>query len=215
MVKPISYIQKLISEGEHQTQDFKFGITDSRKIARTLSAFANTDGGRLLIGVKDNGSIAGVRSDEEFYMIQAASQLYTRPEVPFQVKEWKEGGKSILEITIDKGDARPYLAPDKNGKYVAYVRVDSQNFEANAVLLKVWKQIHSFNGAYVELSAAENRLLEEIRSNGRISISQYIRNSGVLRFKAIDILANLVLMEVIEMEFTETGTYYRFKSKVV
>ena len=66
------YIHALIAEGEHQQQDFKFEISDARKIAKTLSAFANTDGGRLLIGVKDNGKIAGVRSEEEKYMIEAA-----------------------------------------------------------------------------------------------------------------------------------------------
>ena len=64
------YIHTLIAEGEHQQQDFKFEISDARKIAKTLSAFANTDGGRLLIGVKDNGRIAGVRSEEEKYMIE-------------------------------------------------------------------------------------------------------------------------------------------------
>ena len=58
------YIRQLVSEGEHCHQDFKFEISDARKIARSLSAFANTEGGRLLIGVKDNGKIAGVRSDE-------------------------------------------------------------------------------------------------------------------------------------------------------
>ena len=71
-MKPLTdteYIHILIAEGEHQQQDFKFEISDARKIARTLSAFSNTDGGRLLIGVKDNGKIAGVRSDEEKYMI--------------------------------------------------------------------------------------------------------------------------------------------------
>ena len=67
------YIYALIAEGEHQQQDFKFEISDARKIAKTLSAFSNTDGGRLLIGVKDNGKIAGVRSDEEQYMIEAAA----------------------------------------------------------------------------------------------------------------------------------------------
>ena len=64
-MKPLTdteYIHILIAEGEHQQQDFKFEISDARKIARTLSAFSNTDGGRLLIGVKDNGKIAGVRS---------------------------------------------------------------------------------------------------------------------------------------------------------
>ena len=62
------YIRFLIAQGEHVHQDFKFEISDARKIAKTLSAFANTEGGRLLIGVKDNGKIAGVRSDEEQYI---------------------------------------------------------------------------------------------------------------------------------------------------
>ena len=60
----IQYLEKLISEGEHVHQDFKFAISDARKIAKSLSAFANTEGGRLLVGVKDNGKIAGVRSEK-------------------------------------------------------------------------------------------------------------------------------------------------------
>ena len=80
------YLQQLIAEGEHQQQDFKFEISDARKIARSLSAFSNTDGGRLLIGVKDNGRIAGVRSEEEIYMIEAAAKLYCRPNVEISVR---------------------------------------------------------------------------------------------------------------------------------
>ena len=72
------YLEKLISEGEHVHQDFKFAISDARKIAKSLSAFANTEGGRLLVGVKDNGKIAGVRSEEELYMIEAAAN-YSKP----------------------------------------------------------------------------------------------------------------------------------------
>ena len=40
-------LYKMIREGEHQGQDFKFCINDSKKIARSLVAFANTDGGRF------------------------------------------------------------------------------------------------------------------------------------------------------------------------
>lgn len=70
------YIRKLVAEGEHIHQDFKFAISDIRKIAKSLSAFANTEGGRLLVGVKDNGKIAGVRSEEEIYMVEAAASVY-------------------------------------------------------------------------------------------------------------------------------------------
>jgi predicted HTH transcriptional regulator len=96
------HIQNLIAEGEHQQLDFKFEISDARRIARTLVAFANTDGGRLLIGVKDNGAIAGMRSDEEFYMVEAAAKMYCKPQVEFDLKEWTVNGKKVLEIIIKK-----------------------------------------------------------------------------------------------------------------
>ena len=94
-----NYIKNLIAQGEHQQLDFKFEIDDARKIARTLSAFANTDGGKLLIGVKDNGNIAGIRSDEEYHMIEAAAQMYCRPEPGFQTRKWNILGKTT-EIQI-------------------------------------------------------------------------------------------------------------------
>ncbi|RLD81534.1 MAG: ATP-binding protein, partial [Bacteroidetes bacterium] len=68
-MKRASYIQDLIKQGENQYQDFKFVINDSKKIARSLVAFANTDGGRLLVGIKDNGNITGVKTEEEFHMV--------------------------------------------------------------------------------------------------------------------------------------------------
>ena len=56
------YLLSLIREGEHQQQDFKYRVADACKLAKSVSAFANTDGGRLLIGVRDDGHLSGVRS---------------------------------------------------------------------------------------------------------------------------------------------------------
>ncbi len=115
-MKPLTdtdYIHALIAEGEHQQQDFKFEISDARKIAKTLSAFANTDGGRLLIGVKDNGKIAGVRSDEEKYMIEAAAQLYCRPEVDYSMQTFHVEGRSVLVVQIDESEHKPVFAKTK------------------------------------------------------------------------------------------------------
>ena len=134
------YIQELIKEGEHQQQDFKFEISDSKKIARSLVAFANTDGGRLLIGVKDNGALAGVRSDEEIHMVEAAAQLYCQPEVQFTTKEWNINGKLILEVFVPRNKKEKHKAPDKNNIYKVYVRVGDQNLLATPIMLKVWKK---------------------------------------------------------------------------
>ena len=53
----IETLEKMISRGEGVQLDFKQSITNQKKIARTLAAFANNNGGKLLIGVKDNGFI--------------------------------------------------------------------------------------------------------------------------------------------------------------
>ena len=104
-------LELLIEQGEHQQLDFKFEVSDSKKIVRTLRSFANTDGGRLLIGVKDNGAISGVRSDEEYYMIEAASEIYTQPKVPFEARPWTIMEKTVLEIVKAPGSDKHYPAP--------------------------------------------------------------------------------------------------------
>ena len=49
--KKSHYIQDLILEGEHEHQDFKYQITDARKIARSIAAFANNSGGHLRLSL--------------------------------------------------------------------------------------------------------------------------------------------------------------------
>lgn len=203
-----SHIQKLISEGEHQQLDFKFGITDSKKIARSLSAFANTDGGRLLLGVKDNGAIAGVRSDEEYYMIEAAAQLYCKPEVYFEMKEWEESGRTVMEIIIPKSAEAPHTAPDKEGKYQAYVRVGDQNFPANGVLRKVWKKQKDPKGVYIEYSVAERTLLAYLEVHKRITLSAFRRLSGYSFPRCEHILADFMVLNIIQINYSETGVYF-------
>ena len=59
------HIKQFIFEGENVNVDFKKTITSCQKIAKTLVAFANNKGGRLLVGVADNGTIKGVKSEDE------------------------------------------------------------------------------------------------------------------------------------------------------
>ena len=74
------YLLCLIREGEHQQQDFKYRVADACKLAKSVSAFANTDGGRLLIGVSDDGHLSGVRSEEEIFMMHQAAYKFCKPE---------------------------------------------------------------------------------------------------------------------------------------
>ena len=114
------YIIALIEEGEHEHQDFKFQISDARKIARSISAFANNSGGHLLVGVKDNGNIAGVSSDEEIYMIEQAASMYCRPEQHVAFELFGLQGKTVLKVDVPEATTKPVKAPNEKGEWRAY-----------------------------------------------------------------------------------------------
>jgi predicted HTH transcriptional regulator len=206
-----AYIFDMIRQGEHDMLDFKHSITDSKKIAKSLVAFANTNGGKLLIGIKDNGTISGIRTEEEFYMIQSAAHLYCKPEIRFSTETWSIDGKTVLEITIPKSLDKVYYAKDTNEKWKVYIRVNDQNFLANRVLLKVWKQRRRKKGTYVRYTKTEQLLLDYLSENEFITFTKFRKIAKISPYKAERILVNLVVLNLIEIVFTDTGTFYRLK----
>src|SRR6202000_1142218 len=100
-------IKKSIFEGEGVTLDFKKTITSCEKIARTMVAFSNNKGGRLLIGVADDGSITGVRNeDEERYMITRAAHFFSKPALEPIFEEIYVDDKMVLAVDIPEGNAK-------------------------------------------------------------------------------------------------------------
>ncbi|MDP4183537.1 MAG: putative DNA binding domain-containing protein [Bacteroidota bacterium] len=208
-----TYIQNLISQGEHQTQDFKFCINDSRKIAKSLVAFANTDGGRLLIGVKDNGNIAGVRSEEEYYMVEAAAKIYSKPQINFESKQWNIEGKSVLEIIINPGADRPYYAKDENGKWLAYFRRKDENILANGIMLEVWRKEKNREGILIRYSAREHILLDLLQRYETVSLHHYAQQAHIPLFLARKILINFILLNIIKIDTSDKKICYKLNEK--
>lgn len=197
------HLRSLIAEGENQQLDFKFEISDARKIARTLSAFSNTDGGRLLIGVKDNGRISGVRSDEEYYMAESAATLYCRPEIKFETRNYQIDGKTVLEVYIPPVVHKPVYARDHNNRWMAYIRVDDENILATTVHLQVWKEEHKVRGRLLEFTGNESFLLRYLESVPGASIEKMRADTGFRRKELVPLLTKLVLFDVLEMKFME------------
>ena len=208
------HIQKLIEEGEHQQLDFKFEISDSRRIARSLAAFANTDGGRLLVGVKDNGAIAGVRSDEEIHMIQAAAEMYCQPKVHYTTEEWEINGKTVLEVIIPKDESDKHKAPDNQGDYKVYVRVKDENLVADPILLKVWKYQKNKKFTKISFTEPEMALLHYLSDHPSITLDEFLDLTPIINKKrAENILINFILIGTIKMTMTSQGTFFELSNE--
>jgi predicted HTH transcriptional regulator len=205
----VHQLYKLIEEGEHQQQDFKYCINDSKKIARSLVAFANTDGGRLLIGVKDNGKVIGIRTEEEYYMVESAAKLYSNPPISFSTRQWHTDGKTVLEIKVNASILKPHMARDENGKWLAYIRVNDENVLANKIQLIIWEKEKSPRGIYFTYSDDEKFLIDYLQQNKEISFSKFIRMAHISRKKAEEVLSNFIIMDVVIMNTNREGTKFQ------
>ncbi len=201
-------IKKLISVGENQQQDFKFRIDDQRKIARTLVAFGNTDGGRLLIGVKDNGKIAGINPEEEFHMIQGAVELYCSPVLNFESRIWQEEMKLVLEIIIEPNANHVFRAQDEEGNWKFYIRRNDQTLIANKIVQKVWKLEQNAINKPSIFGEKELIILKLIKESTPITLSKLYRISQLNKSSIDQIVSLLVYWQMINMIYREDSVYY-------
>jgi predicted HTH transcriptional regulator len=209
MFERIHYINRLIMQGEGRHLDFKYEISDARKIARTFVAFANTEGGTLLIGVKDDGAIAGIRSDEEKFMARTAVNLYCRPKIEYSSKEWVINNKVVLEIKVPKGTEQPYMAQTDENRWEAFIRVNDQNILAHRILVKALRRKNSPDGTYITYSDNERKLLEYLEHNNTITLSKYSGIAGIPVKKAEAVLVNFLAIGIIQVEVVENETVFK------
>lgn len=198
----------MIAEGEHQQQDFKMRIENARKIAKTLVAFANTDGGRLLIGVKDNGSISGINEEEEYHMIEAAAEMYCKPNIEFQTQVWKANFKTVLEVIIQPSLKKPHFAQNDELEWESYQRQEDRNVKANGVLLRVWEHQSKERNEDFEYNKQVHKLFNALRNNESLGFKKISRILRMNRKRTEELLAKLVVWEVLEMKFDDTGCHF-------
>lgn len=212
-MKKSTYIQDLISQGEHQKLDFKFEISDARKIARTFVAFANSEGGKLLIGVKDNREIAGIRSEEEKFMAEEAVNKFSRPLINYTSKEWTINRKVILEINIPPGENGPYYAKSTEDRWMIYIRVKDQNILANKILAKALRQKSSDTGTYINYSDNERLLLEFLEKNEHVTFTGFRKMAKISPYQAERILINFLALDIIQTTVVDNQFIYMLSEK--
>lgn len=218
----MSYVLRMIEEGEHQQQDFKLRIDDPHKIAKTLSAFANSDGGRLLIGVQDSGEVAGCRVEEEFHMIQCAAEMHCTPAVAFESQVWKHGYLSVLEIKVPKSANRPHfieVQPTEGAstrsqpKWQAFLRKDDRIHKASPVMVKVWQYEMRMDRSEFRYDVHVGKLFHRWREGQHLRFPQVARTARLDFADAEDLLALLTVWGIVEGTYGKQGYRYGLVSE--
>lgn len=200
------YIRELIAGGESQILEFKFELNSARTISRTISAFSNTHGGTLLIGVKDNGAIAGVRIDEEIYVLEAAASMYCKPAVDLKIIQHTIESKLILEVKIPEAAAKPVLCEHEPDSLKAFIRIGASNRMASPVHLNLWN-FAGLSKVPSEFTDAQVKLLNVFNSKKWLSLNQLCRFSKLPRHLVIQSLADFIRWGLIQCEPEISGGF--------
>ncbi|MFH0958479.1 MAG: RNA-binding domain-containing protein [Pseudomonadota bacterium] len=140
-------ILKLVSLNEDSVRQFKADVHNAVSLASEMAAFANAEGGVILIGVADNCSIPGLSLEDVRRINQlisnAASQLVRSPLVVQTENVAMENGRIVIVLTVPKGIDKPYF--DKNGVIWLKCGADKRRVNSKEELRRLFQMTDQFH----------------------------------------------------------------------
>jgi ATP-dependent DNA helicase RecG len=116
---------QIIANGENSGVEFKRDDIRPEQLAKEIVALANFQGGRLVLGVEDNGTISGVHRDHLEEWVMNVIQDRVHPMIlPFYETIKLDNHCTVAVITLPQGISKPYVVREGGAEKI-YIRVGS------------------------------------------------------------------------------------------
>jgi ATP-dependent DNA helicase RecG len=146
---------EMIHNGENSGVEFKRDVIQNHDLAKELVAFANFQGGVVLLGVEDDGSVSGITRDNPEEWVMTACRDKVRPGlIPFyEVVKDVEPGRDVAVVRVSRGfDVQTLWHNNKNAYYI---RVGTQSREPSPEeLSRLFQQRGTFRAELRPVSGA-------------------------------------------------------------
>ena len=210
-------VRRFVRNGEGQYVEFKLRVPEPARLAKEVVAFANSNGGRVFIGVDDDGSIVGVKdSGEEEFALKEALNLYCRPLIRWRSERVEVTSKrDVIVVTIPKSKRKPhFIVRDvEDGSGPAYVRVDDMSIEASRESIKLMQSEHLVDGVKFEFGEKELLLMRYLEQYSKVTVSGFAQIANLSDEGAGHILVVLTRAGVIDQYRESRGDYYMMTFK--
>ena len=112
-------IKNIIAGGEDSRTEFKSVAFHNEGLAKAVVAFANMQGGRILVGVEDDGQVSGIDHPAELVerLVNIGRNNIIPPLIP-DISAVLVDGQRILVVTVEKGWSKPYKVKTSNRYYI-------------------------------------------------------------------------------------------------
>lgn len=191
----------LLEQGEGQSVEFEKQIPSPEDLARDVVAFANSDGGKIILGLDDkNKHLTGIQFDPDFKEnIREIAEKKCSPKVPVKVSLLERGGKKIALIEVEEGEEKPYKTDD-----ICYIRDGGESRPAKEEEERQITNPWSGKG----LNKRQIRALQMIAEHGSISNREYREAFNVSHKTAHIELTMLVDKRLLKSEGSGRSTCY-------
>ena len=123
-----------IQKGESKTLEFKQQLPKGQQIAKTLIAFANGSGGKLMVGVTDDRQLVGIQDDIFELQDKITSMIYElcTPQLAAQIYIENIDGVELLVVEVARGSLFPYYLKSVGREQGTYMRLGASNRVASS-----------------------------------------------------------------------------------
>lgn len=216
--RSLEEVRRLVALGEGSHVEFKLRVPEGSRVVKEIAAFANSGGGRLLVGVGDEGDIVGVRdADEEEYSLQEALRVHADPPIPCVVRRIPvTRRREVLLVEVPASDSRPhYVSEDgESDRRTVYIRVEDMSVEASREAVRLMRNGDGARDVRFEFGEKEAKLMRYLEAYGRITVEQFARLANLPRSRASQTLVILTRARLLRIHWSAQGDYFTARREV-
>jgi predicted HTH transcriptional regulator len=204
MIADLPTLKKIVKQGEGLHLEFKLKTSHPEKIVREVLAFANTDGGMLMIGVSDDRQVVGAKfPDEDEYILEKAIKEYCSPAITYEIERIsiaEDSEREVLVFHIPKSKTAPHqiIKGDDQGKI--YVRVADRSIQASKEMRAILKEMRKDKAFRFHYGKKEQILMQYIAEHGNITVKKFAEIAHITEKTASRTLILLCLAHVLKIE---------------
>jgi predicted HTH transcriptional regulator len=196
-------LKEMVKNGENATTEFKLKANHPEKIIKEIVAFANTEGGNLLLGVDDDLQIKGLKfaEEEEFLLVRAIEKCCSPP-IEFRIKNAiLPNMREVLIFEIPKSNNKPHYvyANPKSDEKIAYVRVKDKSLQASKEVKKYLRAENLEQNIQFTYGEKESKLMQYLDENKEITVKDYSKIAKIPVWLASKTLVLLALANVLKI----------------
>lgn len=203
-------LKHLVKQGESAHVEFKLKNNHPEKILREMVAFANTDGGILLVGVRDDREIVGLKfGEEDDFVLQKYIHSHITPPLPYQNERYiLPNEREVLIYRIPSSPDKPHMVQFET-EPKAYIRVADRSIQASKEMREILKARRKNIQVKFHYGDKEQKLMAYLGHYPTITREKFMEIAQINRKMASATLVRLVLANVLTIEPAETEDLFR------